>query len=270
VLGIAFLGVGIAGSVALTGSAEHRATAAPPPRVSSSRQPQVPSPSAFDRKVPVSRSLGRSALDATAITALTRKRAADLGATDERIATTAQRQAVRAREKRLRHQAVDTKKKARALKAKRAERKANRAASRKASLPVTSGYRIAATFGQVGSWSRYHTGYDFSAPVGTPIHAPTSGTVTNAGSGSASGWAGTYVTIKHADGSSTLYAHMSQVSVHVGESVSAGQRIGAIGLTGRTFGAHLHFEVYPAGVKVGDVYSAVDPLPWLHALGLHP
>jgi murein DD-endopeptidase MepM/ murein hydrolase activator NlpD len=89
--------------------------------------------------------------------------------------------------------------------------------------------------------------------------------VTTAGSGPAGGWAGTYVTIQHADGFSTLYAHLAAVTVSVGETVSAGQRIGSVGMTGRTFGPHLHFEVYPAGVTPGDVYSAVDPRPWLAA-----
>lgn len=135
-------------------------------------------------------------------------------------------------------------------------------------LPVTSGYHVAARYGAVGSWSRYHTGIDFAAPVGRSIYAVASGTVTNAGRGSAS-WAGNYVSIRHADGRSTLYAHMSRVSVHLGEHVSAGHVVGAIGLTGRTFGPHLHFELYPAGAKPGDLYRAVNPAPWLRHLGLH-
>ena len=99
-------------------------------------------------------------------------------------------------------------------------------------LPITRGYSIAARFGQVGAWSRYHTGFDFSAPVGTPLHAPAAGVVTNAGSGPASGWAGNYVAIKYADGTHTLMAHMSTVSVKVGQTVSACQLVGAVGMTG--------------------------------------
>ena len=87
-------------------------------------------------------------------------------------------------------------------------------------LPVTGGYTIAARFGQVGPWARYHTGIDFSAPVGTRIHAPASGVVINAGGGPASGWAGTYVAIRYADGTQSLSAHMSSVSVAVGQTVS--------------------------------------------------
>ena len=140
----------------------------------------------------------------------------------------------------------------------------------KTCLPVTRGYSIAARFGQVGPWSRYHTGFDFSAPVGTPLHAPATGVVTNAGSGPASGWAGNYVAIKYADGTHTLMAHMSTISVKVGQTVSGCQLVGAVGMTGRTFGPHVHFEVYPAGITPGDVYKAVNPVPWLNAHGLHP
>jgi murein DD-endopeptidase MepM/ murein hydrolase activator NlpD len=137
-------------------------------------------------------------------------------------------------------------------------------------LPIRGGYSIAAGFGQVGPWSRYHTGLDFSSPVGTPLHASAAGVVTNAGIGSASGWAGNYVAIKHADGTHTLLAHMSNVSVRVGQTVSACENVGAVGMTGRTFGAHVHFEVYPSGVTPGDIYSAVNPVPWLKARGLSP
>lgn len=130
-------------------------------------------------------------------------------------------------------------------------------------VPVET-HTITATFGQTGSWSRYHTGVDYAAPVGTTIRAAASGTVTHAGNGGmAGGWAGTYVTIRHADGSSTLYAHMANTAVNVGDNVTAGTTLGPVGLTGRTFGAHLHFEAYPEGVKPGDVYKAVDPQAWL-------
>ena len=55
-------------------------------------------------------------------------------------------------------------------------------------------------------------------------------------------------------------AHMSTVSVQVGQTVTACQLVGAIGMTGRTFGPHVHFEVYPPGVTPGDVYKAVNPV----------
>lgn len=138
------------------------------------------------------------------------------------------------------------------------------------SLPVAPGaFSIAARFGQVGSWARYHTGIDFAAPIGTPIHATANAVVTNAGIGPASSWAGNYVTIKFSDGRQMLFAHMSSVSVSVGQQVTGGQLIGHVGMTGRAFGPHTHVELYPAGVTPGDVYSAVDPATWFAAHGLH-
>ncbi|TDT34194.1 M23 family metallopeptidase [Naumannella halotolerans] len=132
--------------------------------------------------------------------------------------------------------------------------------------PIAKGsYRVGARWGAVGSWSRYHTGQDLPASVGTPIRAAVDGTVMPATGG---GWAGTHVIIKAADGSSTLYAHMSSTSVSPGQSVKAGQNIGAVGMTGRTFGPHLHFEYYKAGVSPGDVYSSSDPYAWMLSKGV--
>jgi murein DD-endopeptidase MepM/ murein hydrolase activator NlpD len=139
-----------------------------------------------------------------------------------------------------------------------------------AHLPVDPGrFTIAATFGQVGAWARYHTGIDFAAPIGTPIHATANGVVTNAGIGPASSWAGNYVVIKFANGEQMLFAHMSSVAVSSGQQVSGGELIGHVGMTGRAFGPHTHVELYPAGVTPGDVYSAVNPAPWFSAHGLH-
>lgn len=140
--------------------------------------------------------------------------------------------------------------------------------SSKACLPVVS-TRIAAGFGARGSWARYHTGIDFSARSGTIVRAPRAGVVTFAGTGGRAGsWAGRYVAIRHSDGTSTLYAHLSATSVSRGARVAACGVIGRVGRTGRAFAPHLHFEVYPAGVTAGDVYRAVNPRPWLARLGL--
>lgn len=128
---------------------------------------------------------------------------------------------------------------------------------------------IGAYFGQTGLWARYHTGLDFRAGSGTPIKAVKSGTVLHAGyGGNAGSWAGNYVAIKHGDGKVTLYAHMSSHSVSPGQRVGAGQVIGHVGATGRAFGAHLHFELYPVGAQYGNVYSAINPQPWLNAIGV--
>ena len=133
------------------------------------------------------------------------------------------------------------------------------------SAPVP-GAVIGAHFGEYGSWSRYHTGIDFRAGHGTPIRAVKAGVVLYAGN--SGNWAGNHVAIKHADGKTTMSSHMSSMGVRAGQSVSAGQVIGYVGQTGRAFGAHLHFELYPAGVKYGDVYKAINPQPWLAANGV--
>jgi murein DD-endopeptidase MepM/ murein hydrolase activator NlpD len=126
---------------------------------------------------------------------------------------------------------------------------------------------IGAHFGEYGLWSRYHTGLDFRAAYGVPIRAVKSGVVLYAGN--SGDWAGNHVAVRHADGMTTMSSHMSRMAVSAGQTVQAGQVIGYVGQTGRAFGAHLHFELYPAGVTYGDVYRAVNPLPWLRAAGVH-
>lgn len=133
------------------------------------------------------------------------------------------------------------------------------------SMPVKSNYRMSAGYGQRGSWSRYHTGQDFAAPTGTPIYAAASGIVLSPTSGS---WAGINVVIQHIDGDATLYAHMSKRIVSPGEAVKAGQLIGYVGNTGRSYGSHLHFEYYKAGTTPGDVYQASNPMTFLRNLGV--
>jgi murein DD-endopeptidase MepM/ murein hydrolase activator NlpD len=134
----------------------------------------------------------------------------------------------------------------------------------KAVTPVEH-YTISARFGQVGSWARYHTGLDFAAPIGTPVRAALAGVVTHSGYGTAAAWAGDYVTIRHFDGTSTLYAHMARHDVRQGQAVTTGLQVGVIGMTGRSFGPHLHFEAYPRGVPPGQIYQAIDPAAWLRA-----
>lgn len=133
------------------------------------------------------------------------------------------------------------------------------------SMPLRGNYRIGAGFGATGSWSRYHTGQDFGAAHGTPIYAVASGIVL---SPTAGGWAGTNVVIQHGNGGSTLYAHMSKRTVSPGQAVQAGQLIGYVGNTGRSFGPHLHLEYYQPGVTPGDVYRASNPMSFLRSLGV--
>jgi murein DD-endopeptidase MepM/ murein hydrolase activator NlpD len=134
-----------------------------------------------------------------------------------------------------------------------------------AASPVP-GAVVGASFGQYGLWSRYHTGVDFRAGYGVAIKSVKSGVVVFAGN--SGNWAGNYVAVKHGDGMTTMSSHMSSMAVSAGQSVQAGQVIGYVGQTGRAFGAHLHFELYPAGARYGDVYRAIDPIPWLRNAGV--
>jgi len=134
------------------------------------------------------------------------------------------------------------------------------------SMPVKSNYRVGARFGATGSWSRHHTGQDFPAPSGTPIYAVASGIVL---SPTAGGWAGTNVVIQHSNGGATLYAHMSKRVANTGQAVKAGQLIGYVGNTGRSFGSHLHMEYYKPGVTPGKVYEASDPIAFMRSVGVN-
>lgn len=128
---------------------------------------------------------------------------------------------------------------------------------------MISGYHITAGFGQAGGrWARDHTGTDFAAPIGTPIRSVMKGVVVSA---QFAGSYGRQVRVRHEDGTETWYNHMSKFSVEVGETVYAGDQVGAVGVTGNTTGPHLHFEVRP---HAGD---PIDPMPWLrNHCGLNP
>lgn len=84
---------------------------------------------------------------------------------------------------------------------------------------------------------------DLAAPIGTPIRAAGAGEViVSKGSGWNGGY-GNYVVVKHANGSQTLYAHLSSNAVGIGDTVGAGETVGYVGTSGKSTGAHLHFEV---------------------------
>ena len=114
--------------------------------------------------------------------------------------------------------------------------------------PVKSAFRFTSQFGlrrdpKTGG-RRMHRGVDFAASSGTPIYATADGVVTH------SGWHSGYgrlIKIQHEFGIETRYAHLSRLKVKVGQRVSRGDRIGAMGSSGRATGVHLHYEV-----RVGD------------------
>lgn len=105
------------------------------------------------------------------------------------------------------------------------------------------GPRVAPTAGA----STFHNGMDFAAPTGTPIYAAASGKVITAQYNNIRGY---YLVIAHDNGLQTWYQHCSAMYVSVGQTVKKGQNIAAIGNTGISTGAHLHFEVHVGGTPV--------------------
>jgi hypothetical protein len=103
-------------------------------------------------------------------------------------------------------------------------------------------------------WGRLHEGIDISAPRGTPIVAAKDGIVIVAGSKAGYGGYGNTVEIKHDDGFTTRYAHLSETVVKEGDTVKAGDIIGAVGCTGRCTGPHCHFEIMYHDVRLNPLF----------------
>ncbi|MEU0194732.1 LysM peptidoglycan-binding domain-containing M23 family metallopeptidase [Streptomyces afghaniensis] len=152
----------------------------------------------------------------------------------------------------------------------KAEPAAKPAAAKPAAESNSSGFTLPVTGATVGTpyhmsgsmWSSgYHTGVDFVVPTGTSLKAVGAGTVVSAG------WGGAYgnqVVIKLADGYYAQYAHLSQLSVSAGQTVTAGQQVGLSGATGNVTGPHLHFEIR----TTPDYGSDVDPVAFLRSHGV--
>lgn len=88
-----------------------------------------------------------------------------------------------------------------------------------------------------------YNGVDIAAPVGTAIISAAAGEVLVSRQGGWNGGYGSYIVIRHENGSQTLYAHNSSNIVGIGQQVVQGQVIGYVGSTGRSTGPHLHFEI---------------------------
>lgn len=108
------------------------------------------------------------------------------------------------------------------------------------------GYRLHPITGR----REFHFGIDIAAPQGTPIHSYAKGTVTKARFSSGFGY---HVVVNHGGGLSTLYAHLSKISVSEGTHVDVGDVIGLMGSTGISTGSHLHFEVHQNGNRVNPL-----------------
>ncbi|MGB9680197.1 MAG: M23 family metallopeptidase [Minisyncoccia bacterium] len=104
-----------------------------------------------------------------------------------------------------------------------------------------------------GYGSEFHPGIDIAVPVGTPVKAAGSGTVTYAGWLSGYGKA---IMIDHGYGITSVYGHNSEILVKVGQTVKRGDIIAKSGNTGRSTGPHVHFEVRLNG-------NPIDPMKYL-------
>ena len=117
--------------------------------------------------------------------------------------------------------------------------------------PVASYVYVSSRFGlrvhPITGETKSHTGIDIASNQGTAVYASDGGSVTLAG------WNGGYgncIMIDHGNGYVTLYGHLSSISVSVGQTVSQGATIGAVGSTGNSTGPHLHFEVLKNGTRI--------------------
>lgn len=92
---------------------------------------------------------------------------------------------------------------------------------------------------------QFHRGIDMAAPEGTKVYACKAGTVSSVQELDKT--FGNYIVIKHVNGLSSIYAHLSRIDVKFGQLVNTGQQIGLVGKTGQVTGPHLHFEIRQNG-----------------------
>ncbi|MGX6511107.1 M23 family metallopeptidase [Rhodococcus sp. SJ-2] len=137
------------------------------------------------------------------------------------------------------------------------ERAAREEAARRPLFVLPAVGAFTSNFG--ARWGTLHAGVDIAGPIGTPILAVADGEVID--SGPAQGF-GMWVRLLHADGTVTVYGHINESLVTVGQKVMAGDQIATMGNRGFSTGPHLHFEVHLGGV------DKIDPLPWLATRGI--
>lgn len=135
------------------------------------------------------------------------------------------------------------------------------------SAPI-QGYAVNSRFGlrrlSFERRARMHEGLDYAAPAGTPILAAAEGRVLRTGTSSSYG---RFVEVEHANGVTSFYAHMSRIAVSEGDTLAAGETIGAVGSTGRSTGPHLHFEIRRDGEQIdpedflGQAFAIHDVAP---------
>lgn len=117
-------------------------------------------------------------------------------------------------------------------------------------LPVEAGY-YSSNFGYridpFTGKNSFHTGVDFVAPPGTPVYAAAGGVISAA---EFHAEYGNMVDVDHDNGLTTRYGHLSKYKTKLGDIVLKGQLLGEVGVTGRTTGPHLHFEVREKGIPL--------------------
>ncbi len=124
--------------------------------------------------------------------------------------------------------------------------------------PLTDNYELTSDYGHrihpISKKEVLHRGIDWKAPLGTPVLAAGNGIVLEAGNKEKYG---NCIIIVHDEIYQTLYAHLENIDVAVGEEITAGQQIGSVGNSGLSLGTHLHYEVIKNGVPV----NPADYLP---------
>ena len=103
--------------------------------------------------------------------------------------------------------------------------------------------------------TRFHRGIDIAAPAGVEVRAACAGQVAFAGS---EGGYGNVVVVRHPGGYETRYAHLRSIAVKTGDTVDREQIVGAVGMSGRATGPHLHFEVRHRGAAIDPQSALTD------------
>jgi murein DD-endopeptidase MepM/ murein hydrolase activator NlpD len=121
--------------------------------------------------------------------------------------------------------------------------------------------------------AKFHEGMDFTAPVGTPIHATGDGVVLKVER--ERGGYGNSILISHGFSYETLYAHLSKINVQRGQVIKRGQVIGLVGNTGKSTAPHLHYEVHKSGSPINPInyfFNDITPDEYqkMIELSLHP
>lgn len=139
-------------------------------------------------------------------------------------------------------------------------------------VPIEYGtYRLVSGFGMrihpIYKTLRMHTGIDFTAPTGTPIFATGNGRVVEV-ERNRQGY-GLMVVIDHGFGYQSLYAHLSEFNVRVGQKVTRGEVIGFVGSTGVSTAPHLHYEIIKNGKKIDPInyfFNDLSPEEFEHII----